>query len=159
MVSVICTARSFASLHDSCLPIKNAVAAQSYHGRFSVMDRAIAPKSVRSRSSDWCLKQSAVLPSQVSPMTGFHQRAGFSTLTAPDRAGICTPFPCYIPGATSRVPQGHTEFIFYIVPWNPEKNKSIDGHFSQMRPDRAKAWPACATVHAVLCPIRQFNPC
>lgn len=35
------------------------------------------------RSSDLCLKRNFCLPSQISPMTGFHQRQNYSTLTAP----------------------------------------------------------------------------
>ena len=35
------------------------------------------------RSSDLCLKRNFCLPSQISPMTGFHQRQNHSTLTAP----------------------------------------------------------------------------
>lgn len=58
------------------------------------------------RSSDLCLKQSAVLPSQVSPMTGSRQRTGLSALTAPDRAGPFTPFP-FTPEVTKASPGPH----------------------------------------------------
>lgn len=43
-------------------------------------------------SSDLYLRRFLPLPSQVAPMTGFRRRSRISILTAPFRAGICTPF-------------------------------------------------------------------
>ena len=40
------------------------------------------------RSSDLCLRRFPILPSRVTPMTGFRQRIGISTLTAPAARGL-----------------------------------------------------------------------
>ena len=79
---------------------------QSCHGRFSAYKRPCYHGNAGCRSSDLCLRQSAVLPSQVSPMTGSRQRTGFSALTAPDRAGPFTPFP-FTPEVTKASPGPH----------------------------------------------------
>ena len=50
-----------------------------------------------SRSPDSHLKRPHILPSQVSPMTGFRQRIWISMPTVLVHAGILTPFPYVAP--------------------------------------------------------------